>query len=87
MNIKQHYIIFEIETIDGDYRRIYDKLKSTLIWENDYKQYVYIGEGNWSVYSKKRNRKKIESSCWLEDDYQIYLRKEKFKRLIQDGKD
>ena len=85
-NVTKMHEVVEVTTENGDnYKRIHDKIKNELYWRNDFKTYLY-NENNktWSLYSERRGFIGTGGTCWLEDEYEKYLRIQKLKRIIDE---
>ena len=82
MNVKEHQEIVVVETLDGDFTRVFNRLENELYWTNKHIKFMYNFDGTWTKFSM-RNYPKVMDSCFLEDDYNKLLRIEKLKRILE----
>ena len=82
MKIIHHQEIITIETEKGNWKRVYDIKNNVLSWQNDYKAYTLQPNGQWRRLSLRLSPE-IVDKCYLEDEYQEMIRKEKIKRLLK----
>jgi len=83
-NVEKHVEILEIKTENVFWQRIHNKLENTLMWANEFKQYDYDSKSKqWHTFTKRHGHVESTPTCYLEIEYEKYLREEKLKRLIE----